>query len=449
MSASGIHGRVCLGLVVLFRLNRYTYMRSEAVPSREERRWQHYHAAEEKRKIRKQLKRTGKPKRVRRKDWMPDSLDDADPASMDEIADLPQSERIMPRGERERRQARMARALAALEAEAGDTRGDAVSAPVRAPHTEAPHADGKGKGIVVEVSSGLCRVDLGGRTLVCGVRGSLTAEDTGFTNAVAVGDEVLVSEDGVGRGMVEAVLPRRGVLARPDVFHDGYRTRDRHVQQLIAANVDQLLIVASWRDPHLWPELVDRYLIAAARNNILPVICVNKVDLAEDVEACRATLRPYVDLAYRVLFTSALTGEGLDELRETLRGQTTVLTGMSGVGKSSLLEAVEPGLELRTREVSEHSGEGRHTTTQVSMLKLSAGGFVMDTPGIREFGLSGLRRGELIQFYPEIAAVMGCRFSDCSHTHEPGCAVKAMVNQGGVSTTRYRNYTKIYHSLPG
>jgi ribosome biogenesis GTPase len=422
-------------------------MRSIDVLSREERRWQRYSAAKEMREVRKQLKRNRKPKRVRQKNWMPDIVDDADAASVDELIDFPQSERIMPRGERERRQARMAEALAALEAKANATRGDAVPAPMPVLHTEEPHKDGKG--IIVEVSSGLCRVDLGGCTLVCGVRGSLSAEDTGFTNVVAVGDEVLVSEDGAGRGMVEAVLPRRGVLARPDVFHDGYRTRDRHVQQVIAANVDQLLIVASWRDPHLWPELVDRYLIAAARNNIASVICVNKVDLAEDVEVCRAALRPYLDLAYRVLFTSALTGEGVDELRETLREQITVLAGMSGVGKSSLLAAVEPGLELRTREVSEHSGEGRHATTQVSMLKLSTGGFVVDTPGIREFGLSGLRRGELIQFYPEIAAVTGCRFSDCSHTHEPGCAVKAMVTQGGVSTTRYRNYTKIYRSLPG
>jgi ribosome biogenesis GTPase len=402
------------------------------VPSREERRWQHHNADKTIRQVRKQIKRNRKPKRVRRKDWMPDRFDD-----LDTFDDLPQSERMMPRGEQERRQALMAEALAALEAEETDADEESSS----------PQDDHRERGVIVEVSSSLCRVDLGDRTLVCGLRGSLSAEETGFTNVVAVGDEVLVSEDGADRGIVEAVLPRRSVLARPDVFHDGYRTRDRHLNQVIAANADQLLVVASWREPHLWPELVDRYLITAERNDLSAVICVNKVDLAEDAHNYRTALRPYLGLGYRVLFTSALTGEGVDELREVLCGHMTVLAGLSGVGKSSLLAAVEPGLELDIREVSDRSGAGRHTTTQVTMLKLKAGGFVVDTPGIREFGLSGLLRGELIRFYPEIATVEGCRFGDCSHTHEPGCAVKAAVRRGLVSATRYHNYKKIYHAL--
>jgi ribosome biogenesis GTPase len=402
------------------------------VPSREEKRWQHHNADQKMRQVRKQIKRNRKPKRVRRKDWMPDSPDD-----LDTFGDLPQSERMMPRGERERRRTLMAEASAALEAE--ETAADEESPSLQEDHCE--------RGVVIEVSSSLCRVDLDDRSLVCGIRGSLSAEETGFTNVIAVGDEVFVSEDGADRGVVETVLPRRSVLARPDVFHDGYRTRDRHLKQAIAANADQLLVVASWREPHLWPELVDRYLITAERNNLSPVICVNKVDLAEYVTSYRTALRPYLGLGYRVLFTSALTGEGVDELREALCGHTTVLAGLSGVGKSSLLAAVEPGLELGTREVSDRSGEGRHTTTQVTMLKLQAGGFVIDTPGIREFGLSGLLRGELIRFYPEIATVEGCRFGDCSHTHEPGCAVKGAVRRGLVSATRYHNYKKIYHAL--
>ena len=402
------------------------------MPSREERRWQHYHADKETRQIRKKIKRNRKPKHVRRQDWFVESSDD-----MTRCEDLPHSERIMPRGEQERRQAALAAALADLEVETGADQEYSV-----------PQKDQLQPGIIIEVSSGLCGVDLGERSLVCGIRGSLSAEETGFTNIVAVGDEVLVSEDGADQGVVESILARRSVLARPDVFHDGYRTRDRHRQQVIAANADQVLIVASWREPHLWPELVDRYLITAERNNLASVICVNKIDLAADVTACRRGLRPYVDLGYRVIFTSALSGDGVDELRDILRGQTTVLAGMSGVGKSSLLAAAEPGLELRTREVSEHSGEGRHATTQVNMVKLQAGGFVIDTPGIREFGLSGLHRDELIRFYPEIAAVGGCRFSDCSHTHEPGCAVKAAVEQGLISAMRYHSYKKIYHDLP-
>jgi ribosome biogenesis GTPase len=223
------------------------------------------------------------------------------------------------------------------------------------------------------------------------------------------------------------------------------------LQQVIAANADQLLIVASWRDPAIWLELIDRYLITAERNNLTPTICVNKVDLADAQgrEAiCRATLQPYLDLGYRVIFSSALTSVGVDELREVLRGRTTALAGMSGVGKSSLLAAVQPGLRLRTTEVSDHSHEGRHATTQVTMLPLAVGGWVVDTPGIREFGLSGLQRGELVHFYPEIAAVAtGCRFGDCSHTHEPGCAVQEAVHRGHVSKARYHNYKKIYETL--
>ncbi len=298
------------------------------------------------------------------------------------------------------------------------------------------------QGVVIEVSSSLCRVEVDGREMICGIRGSLSAEETGFTNVVAVGDEVIVSRSGSNRGMVEAVLPRRSFLARPDVFYS-------HLQQVIAANADQLLIVSSWREPHFWPELADRYLITAERNDLYPIICVNKIDLAEDVAVCRKELRPYLDLGYRVLFSSALTGKGVGELRKILRGRTTVLAGLSGVGKSSLLTALQPGLELRTAEVSAQSGEGWHTTAQVNLLRLETGGSVLDTPGIREFGLSGLRPEELVRFYPEFAAVAkDCRFSDCSHTHEPGCAVKAAVRQRCVWATRYHSYRKIYYDLP-
>jgi ribosome biogenesis GTPase len=147
--------------------------------------------------------------------------------------------------------------------------------------------------------------------------------------------------------------------------------------------------------------------------------------------------------------TSALQGKGIDRLAKRLYECTTVLAGLSGVGKSSLLNAVDPDIQLRTGEVSEYSHAGRHTTTQVNLLKLQAGGYVVDTPGIREFGLSGLRRGDLIRFYPEIADADGrCRFGDCSHTHEPGCAVKEAVERGLLSQTRYNSYIAIYQTLP-
>lgn len=395
------------------------------MPTREEKRWQHYQAAKTMRLARKEIKHNRKPKGGRRREDMTEKVHDPD--ALEELA-APQSERVMPRGERERRRAVMAAAL---------TRLDQDCAPDGSPPLdETPSL----RGVVVQVSSSLCRVDVEGQELLCGLRGSLSAQETGFTNVVAVGDRVTVSPDGAGRGVVQVVLPRRSVLARPDVFAS-------HLQQVIVANADQLLIVASWREPPVWLELIDRYLIAAERYNLSAVVCINKVDLASDEAVCRAELRPYLDLGYRVLFTSALNGVGVDELRAYLRDKTTVLAGLSGVGKSSLLSAVQPGLRLDVGQVSD-SGEGRHTTTQVTMLKLEMGGFVVDTPGIREFGVSGLQKTDLVRFYPEIAAVAGgCRFGNCSHIIEPDCAVRAAVRQGSVSKARYHNYQKIYVTL--
>jgi ribosome biogenesis GTPase len=222
-----------------------------------------------------------------------------------------------------------------------------------------------------------------------------------------------------------------------------------HLQQVIAANLDQLLVVAAWREPAFWPELVDRYLIMAERNRLAPIICVNKIDLAEDAAACRAALRPYTRLGYEVIFASALTGAGLDELRSLLHGRTTVLAGLSGVGKSSLLSAAQPGLQLRTHEVSERRHEGQHTTTQATMVRLDAGGYVVDTPGIREFGLGGLHRRDVSRFYRELTLIgVHCRFDDCSHSGEPGCAVKPAVRAGWISAVRYDSYCKIRATLP-
>jgi ribosome biogenesis GTPase len=397
--------------------------------NRNEKMWEHVRKGGQMRHVRKQIKRNRKTKRARPKTWMPDSWD-----NLDELA-VPQSEPVMPRGEQERRNTVLATALAAVQKEDEES-----TAPEQSVVRVDPHPDRVGT--VIEVSSSLCRVKVNGHMLLCSTRGSLSAEDTGFTNVIAVGDRVVFSDEGDGsqRGVVETVLPRKSVLARPDVYYT-------HLQQVIVANADQLLIVASWRDPVLWVELVDRYLIAAERYNLLPVICVNKIDLAQDVAQCRAKIKPYLDLGYRVLFTSATENRGIEELRTVLKGKTTVLVGMSGVGKSTLLTAMQPGLQLRTGDVSD-VGEGRHTTSQVNLLELEVGGFVVDTPGIREFGLSGLPRSELVRFYPEIAAAQGrCRFGDCSHTHEPGCAVQVAVQQNHISQDRYHSYRVIYRSL--
>ncbi len=354
-------------------------------------------------------KKTPRVDRVRRKDWVSDNLDDP---NVYYERDIELEERIVPRGEAERKQAFIPAAVV--------TANDADAPPIPSA------ADAGLQATVIEVSSGLCRVRLDGRDLLCEIRQAVREAQSGFTNVVAVGDEVLVSLNTDERGYVEAVLPRRSGLARPDVFNP-------HLQQIIVANVDQLLIVAAWREPTYWPELVDRYLIAAQRNNLTPIICVNKVDLAEDPAAPRLLLGDYPEMGVRVLHTSASTGEGVAELRRLLRGRTTALAGLSGVGKSSLLSAAEPGLDLKVGEVSDRKHEGRHTTTQVSLHPLADGGYVVDTPGIREFGLSGLAPADLLQYYPDLGFVgQGCRFEDCAHLDEDGCAVRAAVARGAL-----------------
>ena len=275
------------------------------------------------------------------------------------------------------------------------------------------------------------------------IRIRLTAKESAFTNAVA-GDEVVVSDDGAGSGTIEEVLPRRTTLVRPEVR--GPRS------QIIVANAEQLLIVSSWREPFFWPELVDRCLIAAQRSDLLPIVCVNKVDLVDVGAEMEEVVAPYVALGHRVIKTSAVASEGIDELRDLLRDKTTALSGMSGTGKSSLISAVQPGLDLRTSEVSvssKHLGEGRHTTTMVEMHGLEVGGFVVDTPGIREFGLNGLHRHELAGFFPEISALAPeCRFANCAHLDEPECAVVAGRASGSVPESRYHSYQAILSTLP-
>jgi len=305
-------------------------------------------------------------------------------------------------------------------------------------------------GVVIEVAANRCQVLVGSEVLDCSYRRVMLKQESIFTNLAAVGDDVLVSEVDPGVGVVEHVLPRRNMLARlhrPDV---GKTSSQRKV---IAANIDRVLVVASWRKPAIWPELIDRYLIAAARNQLEAVICINKIDLVEDQSELEAAIQPYRDAGYQVILTSAETGAGVDNLRDLMLGSTTVFAGLSGVGKSSLLSQIEPGLKLRALTVGERGknrNQGRHTTTMATMYPLKEGGALIDTPGIREFGLTFLERRELAGFYPEIAVLMGgCNFADCTHTHEPGCRIKAAVDVGEISQMRYENYVKILESLPG
>ena len=357
-----------------------------------------------------------------RVDWQP-----LVPDEEGEVAD----QRIMPLDERDRREAVTEQATAVLQDTLDDAQWQAMA-------DETPFLLGK----VVEVSRGLCRAEVNGETIVCDVRGILTAEGSGYSNLLAVGDRVLVQPLADNRGLVEGVLPRRSGLARADSF-------DVHLRQIIAANVDQLLVVAAWLEPKIWLQMVDEYLIGATRNNLKVAVCINKIDLAADMAEVETAVVPDRALDIPVFRTSAAHGVGIEPVREFLRGQATVLAGLSGVGKSTLLNGVQPGLQLRTSEVSQlKSREGRHTTTQAIMLPLEMGGSVVDTPGIKDMGLHGLHPDDLIAFYPELADVVGfCRFGDCTHSHEPGCVVKDAVENGRIAQWRYDNYVNLYELL--
>lgn len=365
------------------------------------------------------------PRPPRRRNW-----DGAPAAEWDDL-DIDPREQVMPIDERDRR----------LAIEKAAFQG--TNLPV--PQTPTPELV---PWTVISVTRGLCVVEREGERLRCRVRSRLTARESGHTNSIAAGDRVVVVADGTGLGIIEEVLPRDTSLARPETYEDNRSRRT----QVVVANAEQVLIVSSWREPFFWPEFVDRCIIAAWRSNLRPIVCVTKVDLAVDVAGLEHAIAPYLALGLHVVKTSSLTRQGIDELRDLLHGCTTALTGMSGVGKSSLISAVQPGLDLPTSKVSISSkrlGEGRHTTTMVEMHKLDAGGYVVDTPGIREFGLVGLHRREIAGYFPEISALAPkCRFANCTHLNEPGCAVVAERATGLVPESRYHSYRRILSTLP-
>ena len=259
------------------------------------------------------------------------------------------------------------------------------------------------------------------------------------TTPVAVGDRVHVRRTGGDRGSIVSVLPRTSVLSRPDPHHEKR-------QRLLAANVDQVVVVASAADPAFAPGLVDRVLLAAEWSRLAALLVINKRDLlpSEPEEAA-----VYRRLGYRVLFASAVSGAGIDDVRAALSGKTSVVTGHSGVGKTSLLNAVEPGLGLKVGEVNPVSGRGTHTTTAAVMFTLASGGAVVDTPGIREFGLYNVPRRELTWLFRDLALVAPrCKFKDCLHLTEPGCAVAAAVASGEVAAWRYDSYLRLLETTP-
>jgi len=298
-------------------------------------------------------------------------------------------------------------------------------------------------GLVTSVSSRSCQVHLPGRGEIrCTLRGLLWDDESAAAHPVAAGDRVTVALEG-GEGVIESVAPRGNYLARP-VGSSGRRSK----AQVIAANIDRLVVVASLDDPPFRPGLVDRFLVAAAMQEIHPVLVLNKVDLERPAGPSRDVARPYRSFGIEVLATSTASGEGLAELARLLGAGISLLVGHSGVGKSSLLNAVSPGLDLSTGAVAGYHGRGRHTTTRTTLLPLAGGGWVVDSPGIREFAVGGVAPADLARLYPGFGPLPErCRFSDCLHRKEPGCAVRAAVAAGELPAERHERYLRLLEEV--
>lgn len=301
------------------------------------------------------------------------------------------------------------------------------------------------RGEVVRTQSGVyaVRLDDNGPTLSCRVKRGASTENDDAT-LVTIGDFVRVQPLEDGHGLIHHVEERKTLIGRSGTG------RQQGGRQVIAANLDQLLCVASAERDDFRRTVIDRFLVGALLGEVTPVIVVNKIDTADDrfEEALREDLSIYPELGYRLILMSARTGEGLDDLREVCSGRTSALVGQSGVGKSTIANAML-GIETRaTGEVRETDRRGRHTTVGSEMLELPGGGRLIDTPGLREFGIWDLEPQELDGYFVEfLDYLQDCKYLPCTHTHEPGCAVIQAVEEGMIDEGRYASYLAILDTL--
>ena len=276
-----------------------------------------------------------------------------------------------------------------------------------------------------------------GVTRKCRIRGRMRLKGVRSTSPVVVGDEVLFTEDGEDF-VIEELSPRRNYIIR----RASNLSKESHI---IAANIDRAMLVVTLSSPRTAPEFVDRFLITCEAYSIPATILLAKIDLAaecrEQVEEFRST---YESAGYEVIEISALYGTGLDRVRELVAGRTTLVAGNSGVGKSTLIGALEPALDVRTGEISQSHHKGRHTTTFSTMYPLTGGGSLIDTPGVKGFGLIDIEDAELCRYFPDMMRYAPeCRYYNCTHVHEPGCAVVSAVEKGEIAYSRYESYLKI------
>lgn len=300
-------------------------------------------------------------------------------------------------------------------------------------------------GLVVKTQSGFFTVETAEGPIISQIAGRLKQERRN-TDLVVAGDRVSITVNADGTGTIDAVEPRHSVLSRAKP-HPEERSLLSDREDIMIANPDQVVFVFAVRDPTPSLRKLDRFLVVAELNRLPVIICANKTDLVGAEEA-RRMFQIYDDIGYRVIHTSATQGTGIEELRSMLAGKISVLAGSSGVGKSSLLNALQPGLGLRVKGVSDATGKGMHTTRHTELIPFEAGGYVADTPGIRTLALFDIEPQELDGYFREIAPLVGsCQFSDCTHNREPKCAVRAAVGDGRVSPERYESYLRLREEL--
>ncbi len=300
------------------------------------------------------------------------------------------------------------------------------------PESKKPLAQGR----VINIFPEEIIVDCGGKLFSCVLKGKLKKERMRIKNLVVVGDIVSFEKEG---GIV-SIEKRRSLLSRKGSF-------EKRKEQIVASNIDLVFVVVSWLSPPLAPLVIDRFVISAQKGGMEPVIVINKIDLLDDKKRFKEIEKTYSELGYKVIATSVETGVGIDKIKKVMMGKASLFAGESGVGKSSLINALT-GLDLETREVAKKTQKGVHTTVGARLIPLEFGGWCIDSPGIQSLGIWDLKRGDLQHHYPEIeAASSGCKYPDCTHSHEPLCKVLELVETGELSLMRYQSFRKLWEEL--
>ena len=292
------------------------------------------------------------------------------------------------------------------------------------------------RGLVVRSQSGFYAVEIGDRVVLAHLRGRLK-QGKAKGDLVAVGDQVEISETGGDEPMIESVEPRLRALVRQDPRPQGL------YEQVLVANLDQAMFIFACADPAPKLRMLDRFLVVAEAQKIPALVVVTKTDLLGR-EKAEEIFGLYAKIGYPVLYTSAKTNESVPDFKRILQDKLTVLAGPSGAGKSTLLNAVQPGLELRVNEVREQSRKGKHTTVERLLFKLDFGGYVADTPGLKALALWDIQPEELDGYFPEMRdLIRQCKYRDCAHLDEPGCAIRNAVEEGSIHSNRYHSYRQL------